>query len=85
MADITGIAHIQLSVTGMSRSRQFYNALLGAMGLVPVINDDTYFYCVGGRTALAIAPADPALAADEFSQRRVGLHHVCTQRSLHWF
>lgn len=77
MADINGIAHIQLSVTDMSRSRQFYNALLGAMGMVPVIDDETYFYCVGGRTALAIAPVDPALAADEFNQRRVGLHHVC--------
>jgi catechol 2,3-dioxygenase-like lactoylglutathione lyase family enzyme len=77
MADINGIAHIQLSVSNMTLSREFYDALLGAMGMVPVIDDENYFYCVGGRTALAITPAANQRRGDIFDQRRVGLHHVC--------
>ena len=77
MADINGIAHIQLSVSNMTLSREFYDTLLGAMGMVPVKDDDDYFYCVGGRTALAIAPAANQRRGDSFDQRRVGLHHVC--------
>ncbi len=77
MPDINGIAHIQLSVTDMQRSRAFYAPLLGAMGMVPVIDDDNYFYCVGGRTAVAIAPVAKVFSSDAFNQQRVGLHHVC--------
>ena len=77
MPDINGIAHIQLSVTDMHRSRAFYAPLLGAMGMVPVIDDDNYFYCVGGRTAVAIAPVAEEFSSDAFNQQRVGLHHVC--------
>jgi catechol 2,3-dioxygenase-like lactoylglutathione lyase family enzyme len=77
MADINGIAHIQLSVSDMTASREFYDTLLGAMGMAPVIDDENYFYCIGGRTALAIAPAANQRRGDSFDQRRVGLHHVC--------
>lgn len=77
MADINGIAHIQLSVSNMTVSREFYDSLLGAMGMVPVKDDENYFYCVGGRTALAIAPAVNQRRGDSFDQRRIGLHHVC--------
>lgn len=77
MQDINGIAHIQLSVSDITRSRAFYEIILGAMGMVPVIDDESYFYCVGGRTAVAIAPVAAKHRADVFDQGRVGLHHVC--------
>jgi len=77
MADINGIAHIQLSVTDMQRSRAFYDRLLGAMGMVPVMDDANYFYCIGGRTAVALAPVAQGFRDDVFNQGRVGLHHVC--------
>jgi len=77
MADINGIAHIQLSVTDMQRSRAFYDRLLGAMGMVPVMDDANYFYCIGGRTAVALAPVAESFRGDVFDQGRVGLHHVC--------
>jgi catechol 2,3-dioxygenase-like lactoylglutathione lyase family enzyme len=77
LPDINGIAHIQLSVSDMTRSREFYDAVLGAMGMVPVMDDENYFYCVGGRTALAIAPIAKEFSRDSFDQGRVGLHHVC--------
>jgi catechol 2,3-dioxygenase-like lactoylglutathione lyase family enzyme len=35
------------------------------------------FYCIGGRTGVAISPASPEQLPDSFVQRRVGLHHLC--------
>jgi catechol 2,3-dioxygenase-like lactoylglutathione lyase family enzyme len=75
--EINGIAHVMLTVSDFARCQPFYKRLLGFMGLVPVIDTDSYLYCVGGRTAFGIQPCDPAHARERFVQRRVGLHHVC--------
>ncbi len=77
MADINGIAHIQLCVTNMARSMTFYRSLLGEMGMQPVIDDPAFLYCVGGRTAVAITPAAEGRGRERFEQGAVGLHHVC--------
>ncbi len=77
MASINGIAHIQLTVTDMTRSVPFYETLLHSMELVTLVKSPQMFYCIGGRTGVAISPVDPALANDVYNQRRVGLHHVC--------
>lgn len=77
MANISGMAHLQLSVSDMARSRPFYATLLHSMGMITLLDDPNYFYCIGGKTGLAISPADPALVADGFEQRRPGLHHLC--------
>lgn len=77
MAEISGIAHIQLSVRDMQRSVPFYATLLKAMGMTPVLEDDSFYYCVGGRTGVAITPAAPEYASHMFRQGTVGLHHVC--------
>ncbi|MEH6550173.1 MAG: VOC family protein [Pseudomonadales bacterium] len=77
MADINGIAHIQLSVSDMARSRAFYSRLLQTMGMTPVIDDDSYYYCVGARTGLALSPVDTQFSDDQYDQGRTGLHHVC--------
>lgn len=77
MADINGIAHIQLSVRDMSVSTPFYAALLKAMGLTPVIEDQTFYYCVGAKTGVAITPVATEHSKSTFQQGAVGLHHVC--------
>jgi len=77
MAGISGIAHIQLTVTSMARSVPFYEKLLHALDMVTVIDRPDMFYCVGGRTGVAISPADAQHAGDAFHQRRPGLHHIC--------
>jgi len=77
MAEISGIAHIQLCVSDMNKSQPFYSKLLGAMGMVPVIQDDSYFYCIGGKTGVAISPASGPHKNRTFTQGTVGLHHVC--------
>ncbi|MDE2421020.1 MAG: VOC family protein [Gammaproteobacteria bacterium] len=77
MASINGIAHIQLTVSDMERSIPFYEKLLHSMEMVTLINSPQYFYCIGGRTGVAIAPIDPVFKDEVFNQKRVGLHHLC--------
>ncbi|HXK25725.1 MAG TPA: VOC family protein [Myxococcota bacterium] len=73
--EINGIAHCNLTVSDMERSRPFYRQMLTFLGMKPVIDAEAMLYCVGGRTAMGIQPADDK--NDRFVQRRVGLHHVC--------
>ena len=77
MASINGIAHIQLTVSDMKRSVPFYETLLHSLEMVTLINRPEYFYCIGGRTGLSIAPVVPEFKAEAFNQRRLGLHHLC--------
>jgi catechol 2,3-dioxygenase-like lactoylglutathione lyase family enzyme len=75
--EINGIAHVNLTVSDMERSRPFYLKLLTFLGMQPVIDADAMLYCVGGRTAMGIQPCDDEHKGERFAQRRVGLHHVC--------
>lgn len=75
--EINGIAHIVLTVSDFSAALAFYEKLLPFLGLTPVMRLDGFYYCVGARTGVAIALADPAYGGERFVQRRVGLHHVC--------
>lgn len=77
MAAINGIAHIQLSVSNMERSIPFYRKLLTSLEMAPLIDSPEYFYCIGGRTGVAIAPIDAQFADQPYDQRRAGLHHLC--------
>ncbi|MEJ8824054.1 VOC family protein [Variovorax humicola] len=77
MASISGIAHIQLSVSSMARSVPFYETLLHAMEMVTLVNDPQFFYCIGGKTGVAISPIEPEFQDQSFNQRRAGLHHLC--------
>ncbi|MGH8686221.1 MAG: VOC family protein [Burkholderiales bacterium] len=77
MASISGIAHIQLTVTSMVRSVPFYEKLLHSMEMVTLRNTPDYFYCIGGRTGVGISPIDPQFGEQPFHQRRPGLHHLC--------
>ena len=75
--EINGIAHVILTVGDFAACRSFYGKLLPFLGLKPVFDSDTFFYCVGGRTAFGIEPADAAHRGERFVQTRSGLHHVC--------
>jgi len=74
---LNGIAHIQLTVSDMKRSRAFYAPLLDLFEMQILIDNETYFYCIGSRTGIAISPIDAQNRDDAFDQRRVGLHHLC--------
>jgi len=75
--EINGIAHVILTVGDYARCRAFYARLLPFLGLRPVFDSDTFFYCVGGRTAFGLEPTDAAHSGERFVQTRPGLHHVC--------
>jgi catechol 2,3-dioxygenase-like lactoylglutathione lyase family enzyme len=83
MASINGIAHIQLTVSDMERSIPFYEKLLHSLEMVTLINSPQYFYCIGGRTGVAIAPIDPEFKNEPFNQKRAGLHHLCFRARSH--
>jgi catechol 2,3-dioxygenase-like lactoylglutathione lyase family enzyme len=74
---LNGIAHIQLTVTNVERSKKFYRPLLELFEMQVLIESDTYYYCIGSRTGIAIGEVDSEHAGDAFDQRRVGLHHLC--------
>jgi catechol 2,3-dioxygenase-like lactoylglutathione lyase family enzyme len=75
--EVNGIAHIFLTASNYQRSREFYRELLPFLGLKPVIDNETTFYCVGGRTAVGISAPSAEHEGAAFEQRRVGLHHLC--------
>jgi catechol 2,3-dioxygenase-like lactoylglutathione lyase family enzyme len=75
--EINGIAHVFVTVSDFARSRAFYAQLLPYLGLVPVMDADGFYYCVGGRTAFGLRPAAPEHRGERFVQQRVGLHHLC--------
>lgn len=77
MARINGIAHIQLTVSNMALSVPFYRTLLTSLEMQIVADEAGYFYCVGGRTGIALAPAQTGTASAGFSQNNIGLHHLC--------
>ncbi|MGH8766518.1 MAG: VOC family protein [Burkholderiales bacterium] len=77
MASISGIAHVQFSVTSMERSVTFYEKLLHSLEMITLRNTPDYFYCIGGRTGVGISPIDPQFKDQPFDQRRAGLHHLC--------
>ena len=57
--EVNGIAHIFLTASNFQRSREFYRQLLPFLGLKPVIDTETTYYCVGGRTAVGINAPGP--------------------------
>ncbi len=77
MANINGMAHIQLTVSDMERSVPFYDRLLHSLGMATIVDTPEFYYCIGGRTGVAISPASSELRARQFRQRSPGLHHFC--------
>jgi catechol 2,3-dioxygenase-like lactoylglutathione lyase family enzyme len=75
--EVNGIAHIFLTASNYQRSRDFYSRLLQFLGLKPVIDTETTYYCVGGRTAVGISAPSAEHDGAAFEQKRVGLHHFC--------
>jgi catechol 2,3-dioxygenase-like lactoylglutathione lyase family enzyme len=75
--EINGMAHVILTASNFERSREFYRKLLPFLGMKPVIETDSFYYCVGGRTAVGIGAPASEFAGARFEQQRVGLHHLC--------
>jgi hypothetical protein len=82
--EVNGIAHIFLTASNFERSREFYRKLLPFLGLKPMIDSDQVYYCIGGRTAVAIrapredqwAPGYYSLLFEDPDGIRLELNHV---------
>src|SRR5262245_11596638 len=78
MISPNGIAHIQLTVRDLAASREFYRKLLHeTLGMAIQYDHPEVFYCIGGRTGVAIRSAPPERRDRPFDQWRIGLHHFC--------
>lgn len=78
MIDPNGIAHIQLTVRDVARSRPFYHMLLReTFGMTIQYDAPGVFYCIGGRTGVLINAATAEHRDQPFDQWRIGLHHFC--------
>lgn len=74
---INGIAHIVLTVNRPEVSIPFYEKLFGFLEFKTVFREAQGAYFIGGKTAVAIMPADKDQRGERFVQTRVGLHHLC--------
>ena len=72
---INGIAHIQLTVKNYEKCLPFYKKLLHFFEMTPILDGDGFYYCVGGKTGIAICKADKQFQNENFHQNRSGLHH----------
>jgi catechol 2,3-dioxygenase-like lactoylglutathione lyase family enzyme len=75
--EINGIAHVQLTVNDVARSRAFWGPLFELFEMKIIYDEETTFYGVGGRTGICLTAAAPEHRGERFVQRRVGLHHLC--------
>ena len=66
--EVNGIAHVFLTASNFERSREFYRKLLPFLGLKPMIDSDQVYYCVGGRTGLAIPRRRPNMRVPRSSK-----------------
>jgi catechol 2,3-dioxygenase-like lactoylglutathione lyase family enzyme len=77
MIQINGMAHVILTTGDFPRARAFYGELLPFLGLTCVADSPSFYYCVGGRTALGVQPGSDQHKGTRFDQGRTGLHHLC--------
>ncbi len=80
MPPITGIAHVELSVSDLDATVEWYCRLLGARDVFRSRNDDRSFSACAvlepsSRTVLAFTQHD-AIEGGAFTPHRVGLDHV---------
>ena len=86
MAQFPALTHVAVTVTDISRSREWYQKLIGA---APVLDEDTgpfhhVVWLLGGGTLLGIHQQAKPSSSEPFDELRPGLDHVafaCTNRA----
>ena len=74
---INGIAHIYITVQNFAEVLPFYRNLLAFLEMECLVETDTLYYCVGGRTGIGIRAASQEHQDTAYDQYRAGLHHLC--------
>jgi glyoxylase I family protein len=78
MPEFPTITHVALTVTDLSRSVPWYEALFGSK---PVLDEDTgpfrhVVWLLGGQTLVGLHQFPDLTSAEAFDERRVGLDHL---------
>lgn len=78
----TGVHHVDLVVSDLERSLEFYRALLGPLGWHGVSEasgerGETIHYLYGPGSSIGLRQAPDRAAAIPVDRYRVGLHHLC--------
>jgi catechol 2,3-dioxygenase-like lactoylglutathione lyase family enzyme len=67
-----------LRVNRIAECIAFYDRLMPFLGVQPVQpRSDAFVYYVGGRTALALRPAEPQHADARYDETAPGIDHLC--------
>ena len=75
--EISGVAHIILTVNRFDECTAFYDRLMPELGLQVVLRVDGFVYYVGGKTALGIRRAEGERSGERYDAERPGLDHIC--------
>src|ERR1700704_1128482 len=76
--EVNGVAHVIFRVNRIAQCIAFYDQLMPFLGLHAVQpRSDDFVYYVGGRTALAIRPADPEHVDVQHVETAPGIDHLC--------
>jgi glyoxylase I family protein len=78
-AEVLGVEHIDLTVTDMQRSVEFYDKVLGALGFTRLEEDDAGEHDIRWANAhltIAIRAASAEHQATAHDRYRAGLHHL---------
>ena len=79
MAEIVGIAHVELSVSDMDVSARWYNELLGSQEVFRGVNEERGFEAIAilePVSKLVLAFTEHKTADGPFRPQRVGLDHL---------
>jgi len=77
MTDVTGIDHIYITVSDMTRSERFYDTLMGILGFRRnsfVIDGESHIQYYNRHFGYVLRPGRVAREHDPYSP---GLHHLC--------
>ena len=73
--EVLGLDHLDLTVTDLERSIEFYNLVLGALGFSRVAHE-SYTAWSNGRMNIGLRQADADQIEYGFNRYRAGLHHL---------
>ncbi len=73
--EVLGVEHLDLTVNDVTRSRAFYDKVLGELGFRKY-EDENYLHWSNAQMTIAIRAASDANRGTEFDRYRVGFHHL---------
>lgn len=74
--EVLGVEHIDLTVTELQRSREFYATVLEAIGFKRFEHPASHASWSNGKLTVTLRPCSAERGQESFDRYRVGLHHL---------